>query len=200
MNIKNSILAMEGWGIEALEEIQGEGSPVRIIKLLNNINSEGRKLEYRGSGLQRIKKTIEKADELILGVEKTEAKNDRQVSDYMSYIDVLSDYIRRSYEHIKDRISQSRAAAQQIIAMMEKVRKNEKIRKQEYNKAVKFASSMVNSLQIAERKLIIKIPARSYTGLKGEHPIDKYTTALIRETNSLRSLVKKFNKRKLKAA
>lgn len=164
---------MEAWAIEALQELQGEGSPARIIKLCTDINSEGRKLEYRGSGLRIFEKNISKAIKLVtklqsqLTIVKTKNLSEEEtygLESYFGVTDTLKSLKQKKalyYDALKRHISETRAAAQQIMSLVEKVkvaegrfRDTEARRKEAFPLAIKYASSMIQSITFALNNLV----------------------------------------------
>ena len=59
MDIDDSLKAQEAWAIESFQEIKGQGIPTRVIKLMKDINSEARKVAYRGSGIKKYERLRE---------------------------------------------------------------------------------------------------------------------------------------------
>ncbi len=70
MDVDKACQALSGWSLEVLQEIKGRGTPREIIALCKKINTEGRKLEYRGRGIKYYEKLVTEADTLVKAVER----------------------------------------------------------------------------------------------------------------------------------
>lgn len=139
MNIENSLKAIEAWAIEGLEEIQGRGSPARVIKLMKDINSEVRKLEYRGSGLRGYQK---------------------EMDDYARLVRSSIFFERSKMELMRKNTVGIRATAQNIMGLMERISELKKIRplndsvflaksKPLFVEAEKYARSLVSISELS---------------------------------------------------
>ncbi len=70
MDIKESINAMKGWSIQLLKEIEGRGTPSRVIDLAKKINAEGRKVLYRGAGFKYYERKLGDFEKILTSAEK----------------------------------------------------------------------------------------------------------------------------------
>ncbi len=71
MDIDKSLDAMEGWSYGVFAGLTGNKTdPAKIIELCKNINAEGRKLEYRGTGIKHYEKKLKEAEQSALSVKK----------------------------------------------------------------------------------------------------------------------------------
>ncbi len=88
MDIDKSLDAMEGWSLNVLEGVTKKLPPSKIIDLCKNINTEGRKLEYRQSGIKQYTQKLEEAKQLSKSVKKhleeVKAAGDSGVIDFRS--------------------------------------------------------------------------------------------------------------------
>lgn len=193
MNIKNSIDAMYAWAIEVQEELEGEGLPKIIIKLLKKINSEGRSVEYRGAGIKKFERRLENST-VEIAVNDPIVSQDRYVlyrkpgqysiaaikSEYEPYEDLHRTFLKEVKE-LRKSISSVRGSATQIINMFERI--EGKIPKSTFRTAQKYTASMVNSLKTVLNFSLFSKDWEKYC-IKEEYIKDKFKTtrkALINE-------------------
>jgi len=148
MNVPQSLKAIQAWAIESLQEIQGKGSPVRVASLMKNINSEARKVGYRGSWLKRWEKILDDARGLNRGDPQKDPLKVR-------WLETSISLGREKLERDHNGIVSIQATAQNIIGLMEKVNSMKKNNpntvfqlksKLLYVEAEKYAGSLVKIL------------------------------------------------------
>ena len=155
MDIDDSLKAQEAWAIESFQEIKGQGIPTRVIKLMKDINSEARKVAYRGSGIKKYERLREDCVKLYnfpaRGVDVP-----KEITRYLSDMTVKHASYRimilRSY------IGAVQATAQNIIGIMDQLKDLKKSNPQTvfiikskslYAKAEKYATSLIDILKYA---------------------------------------------------
>ena len=163
MNVENSLKAIHSWALEIYKDINRHAEekitktkewPVRVmnyagrglmadkkcVKLLNNINSEGRKVEYKRSGIKELGSKINRV-QTALEME-LHSKPNPNFSKILQPLLEQATKLKMDYnEKVKKRIAEVRATAQQIVALLQAIGKNYTM---EYNKALRYAESMAS--------------------------------------------------------
>lgn len=160
MTIISELKAMEAWALEVYNELgkiskvkfdkRGSSNLVnlpRIVMLLESIDSQGKKLEYGRRGLKGIEFRLNRFEKYVQSLEGMK----RMPTD-LNPAETLK-RLKLSYNSLKKFISQGRAAVQQILGMVEPLKKIEtnegydRKARPIFSKALKFTGPMFGSLK-----------------------------------------------------
>ncbi len=82
MDIDKVLDAISGWSLQVFELVDNHRDPAKIIDLCKKINTEGRKLESRQSGIKRYTRKLKEAIELSESVKKHSQEVDTAYNEF----------------------------------------------------------------------------------------------------------------------